>query len=102
MHLMQILLPVRDDKGRVFPKPYYENVANILTERFGGMTAYTRTPAEGRWKDSGRKVSEDDIVVFEVMVDLLDISWWRGYRERLEREFGQQSIVVRAQKIQII
>jgi hypothetical protein len=36
------------------------------------------------------------------MVDLLDISWWRGYRERLEREFGQQSIVVRAQKIQII
>jgi len=99
---MQILLPVRDDKGRVFPKPYYESVANILTERFGGMTAYTRAPAEGRWKDSGRKVSEDDIVVFEVMVELLDISWWRGYRERLEREFGQQSIVVRAQKIQII
>jgi hypothetical protein len=35
------------------------------------------------------------------MVDLLDISWWRGYRERLEREFGQQSIVVRRRKFKL-
>ena len=62
----QILLLVRDDRVRAFPKSYYESVANILTERFGGGTASTRTPAEGRWK---KKVSEDDIVVFEVMVD---------------------------------
>ena len=56
----QILLLVRDDRVRAFPKSYYESVANILTERFGGGTASTRTPAEGRWK---KKVSEDDIVV---------------------------------------
>ena len=71
MQLLQILLALRDDKGRSLPKRHYENVANTLTERFGGMTAYTRTPAEGRWKDSGDTVSEGDIVVLEVMVDML-------------------------------
>ncbi len=69
MHLVQILLPLRDDKGRGFPKQHYDKVATVLTNRFGGVTAYTRTPAEGRWKEGGRPVSEDDVVVFEVMVE---------------------------------
>jgi hypothetical protein len=102
MQLLQILLPLRDDKGRSFPKRHYENVANTLTERFGGMTAYTRTPAEGRWKDSGDTVSEDDIVVFEVMVDLFETTWWTTYRKTLEKRFGQKNIVIRAQDIRIL
>ncbi len=102
MHLVQILLPLHDAKGRGFPKANYEQVASELTERFGGVTAFTRTPAEGRWKPEGGPASEDDIVVVEVMTEGLDGKWWRNYRKRLERVFKQESIVVRAQDIQLL
>lgn len=102
MFLVQILLPVRDGSGKSFPKAKYDAVASELTERFGGATAFTRTPAEGRWKPRGEAASEDDIVVMEVMVESLVPKWWRKYRERLERSFKQDRIVVRAQDIQLL
>lgn len=102
MHLVQILLPLRDDKGRGFAKQHYDKVATLLTDRFGGVTAYTRTPAEGRWKEGGRTISEDEVVVFEVMVEKIDATWWRSYRTSLQKRFGQKSIIVRAQDIRIL
>lgn len=102
MFLVQILLPLHDRKARGFPKAKYEAVASELTERFGGVTAFTRTPAEGRWKPGGAPASEDDIVVVEVMVEDLDPHWWRKYRKALERTFKQERIVVRAQDIQVL
>jgi hypothetical protein len=102
MHLVQILLPLHDAKGRGFPKAKYEAVADQLTELFGGVTAFTRTPAEGQWKPGGHPASEDDIVVVEVMVKTLDAKWWAKYRKTLERGFKQESIVVRAQDIQLL
>lgn len=102
MYLVQILLPLHDAKGRGFPKVEYEKVATELTEKFGGVTAFTRTPAEGRWKPRGGPASEDDIVVVEVMTEHLDIKWWGKYRKALEKAFKQESIVVRAQDIQLL
>jgi hypothetical protein len=102
MHLVQILLPLRDAKGRGFPKKNYDEVASALTDRFGGVTAFTRTPAEGRWKPGEQPAHEEDVVVFEVMVDVLDTVWWRVYRRSLEKAFKQKSIVVRAQDIQLL
>ena len=102
MFLVQILLPLHDKKGRGFPKAKYETVASELTERFGGVTAFTRTPAEGRWKPGGAATHEDDIVVVEVMVERLDPAWWMKYRKKLERSFSQESIIVRAQDIQLL
>src|SRR4029078_11813599 len=64
--------------------------------------AYTRTPAEGRWKDSGDTVSDDDIVVFEVMVDIFETTWWRTYRKTLEKRFGQKNIVLRDQDYRVL
>jgi hypothetical protein len=63
---------------------------------FGGLTAYTRAPAEGLW-DSGSTVKRDDIVVVEVMVDSLDRRWWKDYRRELEQLCCQDEIVLRAQ-----
>jgi hypothetical protein len=63
---------------------------------FGGLTAYTRAPAEGVW-ESGTTLKRDDIVVVEVMVDSLDRTWWVAYRRDLERLFRQDQIVLRAQ-----
>jgi hypothetical protein len=39
-------------------------------------------------------------VVIEVMVDVLDRSWWGTYREELEGRFEQDQIIVRASEIE--
>jgi hypothetical protein len=100
-HLVQMLLPVYDNNRRRFSKDQYEEVRTKLTERFGGLTAYTRAPAEGLW-GTGSAVKKDDIVVVEVMVESLDRGWWRDYRRELERLFRQEQIVVRAQNYEAL
>ena len=95
-HLVQILLPIYDNQSSKFASDLYGQVRSELTERFGGLTAYTRAPAEGLW-GTGDKVNRDDIIVLEVMVPVLDREWWHDYRKQLERLFRQDQIVVRAQ-----
>lgn len=74
MYLIEILLPVSDKEGRPFAAGFYQNLRDELTERYGGVTAFTRAPAEGETKASCGKV-HDDIVVFEVMADKIDRAW---------------------------
>jgi hypothetical protein len=95
-HLVQILLPVYDNSGQRFPTGHYDQVRMRLTDTFGGLTAYTRAPADGLWH-SGNTVKRDDIVIVEVMVDALDRTWWKNYRRELEQLFCQDEIVFRAQ-----
>ena len=99
MHLVQLLLPLKDPDGKPFPRSHYRRIREVLTERFGGLTAYTRAPAEGLW-DVGDELEHDDIVVYEVMVPELDRAWWGDYRASLERQFDQDELVVRAQVIE--
>jgi hypothetical protein len=94
--LVQILLPAYDNAGRPFPTEHYNDVRTKLTDRFGGLTSYSRAPAEGLW-DSGSTVRRDDIVVVEVMVESLDRTWWKNYRIELEQLFRQDQMVIRAQ-----
>ena len=89
MNLVQILLPVYDEHGNRFPQSMYEKVARELTDSFGGLTAYVRAPAKGLWAERPGETRRDDIVVYEVMVESLDASWWRDYREALEGRFRQ-------------
>lgn len=99
MHLVQLLLPLRDGAGRPFPASHYAELRATLTERFGGLTAYTRAPAEGLWAPEGEPPARDDVVVYEVMVDALDAAWWRALRASLEARFEQDELVVRAHPI---
>ena len=101
MHLVQILLPLSDNEGNRFPREAYGRVRAELVERFGGLTAFTRAPAEGLWAEGGA-TSRDEIVVFEVMVEELDRDWWRSYRRDLEARFRQDVVVIRAQAIEPI
>jgi hypothetical protein len=71
-----------------------------LTERFGGLTAYTRAPAQGLWAEDGGPPARDDIVVHEVMAETLDRAWWAGYRRTLEQRFAQDELVVRAHSVE--
>ena len=101
MHLVQILLPLTDNAGRRFDGSAYGRVRSELSERFGGITSFTRAPAKGVWKEGGH-TEHDDIVVFEVMVRDLDRTWWENYRAELERRFRQEAIVVRALKVEML
>ena len=98
MHVVEIFLPLYDKGGRRFPAQLYGEVREALVERFGGLTAFTRSPAEGLWEAEEGERSRDDIVIFEVMADALDRGWWSGYRATLERRFRQDEIVVRARE----
>jgi hypothetical protein len=96
MYLVQILLPVYDNEGHPFELVDYALLRSELADRFGGVTAYTRAPARGVWKDDTGETTRDDIVIFEVMIEELDRAWWNAFRKDLERRFRQESVIVRA------
>ena len=101
MHLVQILLPLADNTGRRFDGADYGRVRTELTERCGGITSFTRAPAKGMWKEGGH-TTHDDMVVFEVMTRDLEHTWWERYRADLERRFQQETIIVRALKVEML
>lgn len=102
MHLFQLLLPLRDNEGNAFPADHYQNISKELTDRFGGLTAFTRAPAEGLWQNNDDTIAQDDIAVFEVMCEQLDENWWHDYKKSLEKLFAQDEIVIRAQDVHVI
>lgn len=101
MHLVQILLPTADNEGRRFPEERFEALRRELTERFGGATVFSQAPAEGFWHD-GEGTAKDLIVIFEVMCESVDAEWWGERRKRLEEEFRQEVVVVRATEIRLL
>jgi hypothetical protein len=100
VYLVEFLLPVSDNHGTHFPKDEFDRVRRELTERFGGVTAFMRSPAMGLWEDDTGATRHDDLVTFEVMTETLDRDWWRGYREQLAQRFRQQEIVMRGSEFE--
>ncbi len=99
MYLVQILLPLYDKNGRVIPQAQFERTAKELTHHFGGLTAYTRAPAQGIWKRRGKRVMRDDVVVYEVMCRRLQRRWWEAQRIALEKSFRQDAILIRSHPV---
>jgi hypothetical protein len=102
MFLVEFLLPVADNHGARIPKDEFDRVRRELTDRFGGVTAFMRSPAIGHWADDSGVVRRDDLVGFEVMTETLDREWWRSYREQLGKRFRQQEIVMRASSFELL
>ena len=94
--LVQLILPTYDNDHRPFSPTELLRVRRELTDRFGGVTAYARAPAEGFWEDADGHTHRDDVVVVEVMSDVLDREWWRSYGRELAGRFQQEEMVVRA------
>lgn len=98
MYLVTLLLPLNDNEGRAYPPGTFSSIRSELTERFGGLTAYTNAPAEGEWAaDDGG--AHEDIVVIEVMAEALDRGFWQRLRQRLEAELCQKEILIRVSPI---
>lgn len=100
MHLIQFLLPLKDNAGEAFPKSAFDAVRTELAERFGGVTAYMQSPASGVWADTDGGLVRDDMVLVELMAPTLDRPWWEAYRRKLERQFRQEAVLVRALPIE--
>ena len=99
MHLIQLLLPLHDNNKDDFPAAYFEKLRQDLTDRFGGVTAFVRTPAVGLWKEANDDVSRDEVILFEVMSPELDTLWWRDYRTELQEKFRQEEVLVWASTV---
>lgn len=99
MYLVQIILPCYENSGKAVDAALFRQVRQTLLDRFGGVTAYTRAPAQGLWQD-GSRVERDEVLLYEVMVANLDRAWWAAYREELEGKFHQQELVIRAHRIE--
>jgi hypothetical protein len=99
MNIIEILLPLYDNDGARFGNEPFVKVREELVAQFGGLTAFVRNPAEGVWEEGGGRV-HDEIVIFEVMADWIDRSWWRAYRAILEARFRQEVIMIRAREME--
>jgi len=96
--LIQLLLPTRDNQKQPIAGHHFAGVQAKLAEQFGGVTAYQRSPASGLWKGCDGAVDGDEVVMVEVQAEVLDREWWRAYR--LDREFRQDTILMRAMRIE--
>jgi len=103
-HLVQILLPTHTRDGAAVATEEFARVRVELTERFGGVTAYSRTsPATGLWKkDDDEVIERDRVIMIEVVVDDFDRGWWAAYREQLEARFDQEVVHARALALELI
>jgi hypothetical protein len=101
MYLVQILLPRADNSGQPFSHKDFDRVTNELAQRFEGVTAYIRAPAEGVWKHD-QKLSSDDIVVLEVMTEKVDLAEWSERRQQYEKGFRQEKVIVRYMAISLV
>ena len=101
MHLFQILLPRADNSGTPFSRSQFDRLKEELARRFDGVTAYLQAPAEGLWRQ-GEEFSFDEIVIFEVMTEELDLPCGRTLRADLERRFRQDKVIIRWMQIDLV
>jgi hypothetical protein len=99
MYLIQLLLPLYDNEGEAFGREVHDRVRDELAKKFGGVTAFRSSPAEGTWREGGQ-ISRDAIIIFEVMAGELEREWWAAYRVELEARFQQEKLIVRATAIE--
>ena len=100
--LFQIYLPRNQENGKPFSGEMFEKVKTELTDRFGGLTMYTRAPAKGLWKEEGEKTLSDDILIYEVLATAYDEEFWKAYKTKLEKTFKQDEVLIRCSTIQTV
>ena len=95
MHLIEIFVPLGKREAAMHE---LDELARVLSEKFGGATLFVRSPGDGLWKDGGH-VARDEIAVVEVMTRTVDRAWWRALRGKLETALGEEEIMIRTSRI---
>src|SRR5690606_33076402 len=101
MVLVQLLLPMPKAAGSDVMTALAET-RHELADRFGGLTAYVRSPARGVWTAPDGHTESDDMVMVEVVTETFDREWWRTYTSALAIRFRQDSIHVRAMPVVLL
>jgi inorganic pyrophosphatase len=99
--LVQLFLPMYDNKGIVFPEKYYHRIREELTQNFGGTTFYFRSPVSGTWKQENN-VIKDELLVAEIFTQEEGISFFIKYKSKLETRFKQDEIIIRVMDIRLL
>lgn len=99
MPLVQIFLPIADNQGNPFSEEIFKTIFEILTKRFGGITAFTQALADGLW-EKGNEVQKDRIMFIEVMTENIEAEWWAKFRNHLETVLKQEEILIRSLEVQ--
>jgi hypothetical protein len=97
--LIQILIPVYDNKGKIFPETYHSAVSKELLQKFKGLTAFVRSPATGLWKPKFKKTIRDDLILYEVIASKIERKWWKNYSQILKDRFSQNEILIRTSQL---
>jgi hypothetical protein len=100
--LIQIFLPLSDNDGKRFAGNWYMSISHELNDRFNGVTIYQRTPVTGLWKKEEENTLKDELIIYEVIADQMDLDFWKPFRKQLEQQFKQEHILIRSYPIQII
>lgn len=99
--LVQLFLPLYDNKGISFSERYYNQVREELTQTFGGATFYFRSPVSGTWKQEN-KVIKDELLVAEVLTTQEAAIFFIKYKSKLETKFKQDEIVIRFTDVRLL
>lgn len=102
MVLIQLLLPTYTPRGVNIDRGIFERTRQELADRFGGLTAYLRSPAQGLWTSPSGEQEHDTVVMVEVVTEHFDRAWWREYARTLAARFEQESIHVRALPAELV
>lgn len=100
--VVELFLPLETSAGKPVSPVTFERIKSELTDRFGGVTAFLRAPADGAWKPAEGSVVHDQVVIFEVMVSDVDTAWWHRYRKSLEFELEQERILARLYQVTVL
>jgi hypothetical protein len=102
MYLIEIFLPLCDLAKNPFPQQLFSATRDELVVEFGGLTAYSRTPVVGLWSDKEGNVVRDDVVIYEVIAERWDRSWWVPYQRTLEKRFAQEKMMIRSHEVSML
>ena len=102
MYQIELYLPLYNNDKKAFPTSHYESVKQNLSDKFGGITMYSRTPVIGLWKESQESIVKDDLVIYEIISEKLDESFWQEYKFMLQSLFQQEAIIIKSSKIKLL
>ena len=97
-----IYLPLRYNDGRQIEDEKFDQVDDILYERFGGLTTVLREfPLRGLW--SGESEAYRDLIVIYATIDFepseSTTQFFEEYKEVLKSQFQQEDILITVQEI---
>ena len=97
-----IYLPLRYNDGRQIENEKFDQVDDVLYERFGGLTAVLREfPLRGLW--GGESEAYRDLIVIYTTIDFepseSTTQFFEEYKEILKPQFQQEEMLITVQEI---